>query len=115
MRRVSSMMFVIAAAGGVLGPASAVVAQETGLAGMHEWRKIGRKTCMADHEHTGGGTGPSKKAAEVAAINSWASFTAFEYGSPWANFRISEGKRASCDGAGTTISCTVVSRPCRPY
>jgi hypothetical protein len=99
----------------VAGPAPVAEANETGVAGIHEWRKVGRKTCMAEHEHTGGGTGANRKAAEAAAIGSWASFTAFEYGSSWGNFRIAEGKRITCDGAGATVSCTVVARACRPF
>jgi hypothetical protein len=88
-------------------------AQETGLAGLHSWVKVGRKTCMLDHFHDGIGTGKTKRDAERAAIRGWEAFTIWEYGRPWGRYAISESKRATCtktsDGA---FNCQVTSRPC---
>jgi hypothetical protein len=52
--------------------------EETGIAGIHAWVKIGRKTCMVDHFHDGSGAGPTRTMAERAAIRAWVEFTAWE-------------------------------------
>jgi hypothetical protein len=91
-------------------PASA---QETGLAAIHQWVSVGRKTCMESHYHDGNGTGKTKKEAERAAIQSWESFTIWEYGRPWGRYAASESKTATCDmAANKSFSCHVTSRPC---
>jgi hypothetical protein len=77
------------------------------------WVSVGRKTCMESHFHDGNGTGKTKKDAERAAIQSWESFTIWEYGSPWGRYTASESKRTTCDmAADKTFSCQVSSRPC---
>ena len=91
-----------------------VQAQETGLAAIHEWVRVGRKTCMASHTHDGAGTGKTKKAAEKAAIQSWESFTRWEYGPPWGRFSESISKTINCDKTTSSeFSCQVNSRPCK--
>ena len=97
-------------AAGVAGPASA---DETGLAGMHAWQKIGSKTCMVDHEHDSSGNGATQPLAMAAAIRGWESFTDLEYGSDWASFANSVGKRVSCGRNLSDISCQISSRACR--
>ena len=88
-------------------------AQETGLAAIHTWVPVGRKTCMESHYHDGNGTGKTKKDAEKAAIRSWESFTIWEYGPPWGRYAASESKSATCDvAADNSFSCHVTSRPC---
>ncbi len=88
-------------------------AQETGLAAIHSWVPVGRKTCMESHYHDGNGTGKTKKDAERAAIQSWESFTIWEYGPPWGRYAASESKRTTCDVAmDKSFSCQVTSRPC---
>jgi len=107
---------VIAAAGLLILSVVPAAAQSggMGLAGLHDWVRVGNKVCMKDHFHSGSSAGEkSKKAAEAAAIGSWQGFTAWEYGDAWASFRNSESKRVKCDGAGTSWGCTVDSRPCR--
>jgi len=95
---------------GSLVPANA---QETGLAAIHSWVPVGRKTCMETHSHDGNGTGKTKKVAEQAAIRSWESFTIWEYGPPWGRYAASESKRLACDvAADKSFSCQVTSRPC---
>lgn len=90
-------------------------AQETGMAQIHQWVKVGRKTCMLDHFHDGSGNGSTRKQAERAAIAAWAEFTAWEYGSPWGRYAIAESKRMDCSQSGGGWSCAVQARPCRPY
>jgi hypothetical protein len=97
-----------------LGPAPApVLAQQTGLAGIHAWVPVGRKTCMATHTHEGSGNGKTKKDAERAAIRAWESFTIWEYGPSWGRYSLSESKTINCDrSTGSEFSCQVSSRPC---
>jgi hypothetical protein len=96
-----------------LGTSVPAHAQETGLAAIHSWVSVGRKTCMESHYHDGNGTGKSQKEAEKAAIRSWESFTIWEYGSPWGRYAASESKKATCDKTTAgDFSCHVTSRPC---
>lgn len=104
---------VMAALIGFAGSSPQAQEQE-GLATLHSWVRIGNRTCMADHFHSGSSAGqPSKKAAEFAAVNSWASFTAWEYGDHWGRWRLAETKRVKCDRDGTTWGCAVEARPCK--
>ncbi len=89
------------------------IAQETGMAGMHEQRREGGKTCMSSHVHTGSGSGPTKDAARQAAIRSWIDFTAFEYGNAWASFANAAGATARYTKEESGWSATVDARPCR--
>ena len=99
---------------GLAGTPALVQAQETGLASIHSWVAVGRKTCMATHTHDGTGTGKTKKDAEKAAIQNWESFTAWEYGSPWGRYSESVSKVVNCDKTTTSeFSCHVNSRPCK--
>jgi hypothetical protein len=93
----------------------AMEAQETGVASIHQWMKVGRKTCMVDHFHDGSGNGPSRKQAETAAIRAWSEFTAWEYGTPWGRYAIAESKKMDCSQGGMGWNCAVQARPCRPY
>jgi hypothetical protein len=52
--------------------------QETGLAGMHEWVRIGGRTCLLDYYPDGSGSGPTRATAMRAAIAAWSNFTVFE-------------------------------------
>lgn len=89
-------------------------ADQTGFAAMHSQARVGNKMCMTDHYHYGSGSGRTKQAAERAAIQSWASFTDFEYGSDWARFGKAVGKRVSCTRTGSGgFDCQVEARPCR--
>jgi hypothetical protein len=88
---------------------------ETGVAEIHSWVKVGRKTCMLDHFHDGSGTGRTRAQAEKAAITAWVEFTAWEYGSPWGRYSIAVSKSMNCSQASGAWSCHVQARPCRPY
>jgi hypothetical protein len=92
---------------------SAAHAEESGLAGMHEWVRVGGKTCMADHYHDGSGTGRTKSAAQRAAIGAWADFTAWEYGNAWGRYSLAVSKSMSCSGGRGNWSCSTSARPCR--
>jgi hypothetical protein len=110
-----SKSFALAGAAMValLGAPLPASAQETGLAAIHQWVSVGRKTCMESHYHDGNGSGKTKKDAERAAIRSWESFTIWEYGQPWGRYAASESKTATCDmAADKSFSCQVTSRPC---
>ena len=98
---------------GAILSGQAAQAQETGLAGMHTWVRVGGKTCMLDHFHDGYGTGPTRAAAQRAAIRAWIDFTAWEYGGRWGSYGASVSKRMSCSGGAGSFSCSTSSRPCR--
>jgi hypothetical protein len=112
MRRSFSTGLLVASilAAGFIAP---VLADETGLAGMHAWQKIGSKTCMVDHEHDSAGNGATQQLAMAAAVRGWEAFTDLEYGSDWASFANSVGKRVSCGRNLSDISCQISSRACR--
>lgn len=99
----------------LIGGTSLATAQETGLAeSLHEMRSEGGRTCMAAHFHYGSSRNlPSRKAAEAEAIANWASFTDFEYGRSWADFRIAASRGMKCSQTGGGWSCDVEARPCK--
>lgn len=73
----------------------------------------GRVFCFKDHYHYGS-SGPqaSRKAAEAAAIQSWADFVSFEYGNAYGNFKIAQSKGMNCSESGGSWSCSLEARPC---
>jgi len=101
------------ALGTLLAAAGTAAAQETGLAGMHSWVRVGGRTCMLDHFHDGSGSGPTRAAAQRAAVRAWIDFTAWEYGRRWGSWGASVSKRMGCSGGPGGYSCEVSSRPCR--
>lgn len=90
-----------------------VSADDTGLAGMHAWRKVGKKTCFVDHYHDGAGAGDSKAKAEKEAIQAWAAFTALEYGSDWGSWSLAVNKSIRCDRITSEHKCNVSAIPCK--
>lgn len=110
---IAAGVLVAASAAWAAGPACA---DETGVAGIHSWVKVGRKTCLLDHFHEGSGTGATRRKAETGAKQSWTDFTAWEYGSDWARFSISASKTMTCTKNGASqVDCQVSARPCRPF
>jgi hypothetical protein len=93
--------------------AAGAQADETGLASSHVLRKEGGRLCMADHFHSGYGTGATKAAATRAAIRSWADFTDFEYGSSWARYSRAASKSTSFTKEEKGWGANVEARPCR--
>jgi hypothetical protein len=113
MKRIGVVGYALAL--GVLVGAGAVgQAEETGVAEIHTWVKVGRKTCLADHFHSGSGSGSMRPQAEKQAIQSWADFTAWEYGSTWGRYSLAASKKMTCE-RGDGWSCYVEARPCRPF
>ncbi len=96
----------------VAPPASA---SESGMASIHTWRKVGKKTCLVGHQHAGNGSGNSLKAAQAQAIGSWSSFTDLEYGSSWASFGIAIEKIMKCSPDGSVVQCDLLATPCRGW
>ena len=99
----------------LLGATGAAQAEETGIAEIHSWVKMGRKTCMADHYHSGTGNAETRGQAERQAIQSWVDFTAWEYGTPWGRYSIAASRKATCSQEAGSWRCGVEARPCRPY
>ena len=98
---------------GALGD-SAAAQEDSVMVDLHQLRREGGKTCMADHFHNGSSAGlPSRKAAEIAAIRDWAGFTAWEYGVHWGNFALAASKRMSCAQSGGSWSCDLEARACK--
>jgi hypothetical protein len=113
MMRLGVSGFVLAS-GVLLAAAGTAQAEETGIASIHSWVRMGRKTCMADHFHYGNGSGATRPQAERAATQSWVDFTAWEYGSSWGRYSIAANKKVTCSRT-ESWSCDVEARPCRPY
>jgi len=111
--KISTLVAAAVVAFGVLGPNTSR-ADETGLAGMHKWVKVGKKTCFEGHEHYGSSAGMrDKKSATAEAIKSWSGFTAFEYGTTWANFNKAHKKRISCTQGSGGWGCEIEAIPCK--
>ena len=92
----------------------APAANETGLVGLHDLRREGAKTCMSEHEHFGSSSGQAtRKAAEVAAMKSWAEFTGWEYGGAWGNPALAGSPQMKCSGTPGSFACAFAARPCR--
>jgi len=94
-------------------PGKVAVGQDTGLASLHDWVRIGGKTCMADHFHDGSGSGATRGHAQAAAVRAWQDFTAWEYGGRWGSYGYAVSRSVSCSGVRGNVSCSVSARPCR--
>jgi hypothetical protein len=97
-----------------VGAGAGAQAEETGMAGMHDWVKVRGRTCFADHFHSGNGTGSTRAQAEKQAIRAWVDFTAWEYGSTWGRYALAASKKMKCE-RGSDWSCFVEARPCRSF
>jgi len=114
MSRAKWLFTVSMAAGGLGLGTPATAQQDSPLVALHELVRKGNKICMATHFHDGeSGPQPSRKIAEMRAIQSWQGFTAWEYGGAWGSFRMAESRQVSCTGGGNSWSCSVTGRPCR--
>jgi hypothetical protein len=89
------------------------LADDTGMASIHDLRREGGRLCQVDHFHYGSGTGATKAAAQRDAVASWASFTALEYGSDWARWGRAASKGQSCSRDSSGYSCSISARPCK--
>ena len=111
------MKKMIIATGGLVALATfgagQATADQSGLAGMHAQNVVKGRLCFSGHTHVGtSGTARSKRAAMAAAAGDWASFTAFEYGSSWARWKIATAKTVSCEKSSGSWSCEVQAMPC---
>jgi hypothetical protein len=97
----------------LLLPNRIALGQDTGLASLHDWVRIGGKTCMADHFHDGSGSGPTRGIAQAAAVRAWQDFTAWEYGGRWGSYGNAISRSVRCSGVRGYVSCSVSARPCR--
>lgn len=93
---------------------SVASADDTGLAGIHDFKREKGKVCFSDHFHYGNSAGlATKKAAEVEAIKSWSSFTDLEYGSDWAKYSKAASKSMKCSQSSGGWGCELEARPCK--
>ena len=97
-----------------VGSALPAMADSTGFASAHDWRKERGKTCLSDHWHYGtSNTMRTKRLAQRDAIASWQGFTDFEYGSDWARWSRAASKKMGCKKVSSGWECSVEARPCR--
>ena len=91
------------------------LADDSGLATtLHDVVRKGNRLCLASHEHSGTSQGqPTKKRALAAAIDSWAGFTAWEYGTDWGYWKLAHRKVVRCGGRPGYFSCDISASPCR--
>ncbi len=88
-------------------------ADQSGLAGMHDQYVSKGRRCFSSHTHVGNGSAYRKKRQAIAsAAQDWSSFTAFEYGTSWASWRVATGKNVACEQSGQGWTCEVQARPC---
>jgi hypothetical protein len=86
----------------------------SGLAASHSMRREGNRLCFADHYHYGSSSGQqSMKAAQAAAVASWADFVDFEYDSSWTSFARASSKEVKCSQGTSGWGCDASARPCR--
>jgi hypothetical protein len=112
MMRTSVKVMTIAAVAALCSAGTAVA---QGLDFLHDQRAEGGRWCMADHYHQGSSSGQATRAAaERAAIASYSSFTAWEYGNSWGSWRIAAGRKMGCSQSGGSWGCDIEARPCRP-
>lgn len=94
-------------------------AQASGLTFLHKIEQVGSdRQCMVEHTHHGDSRpNSSKEAAAVEAARAWSGFTALEYGSEWANIKLSIDQGLDCRPVdvrhGHAWQCKVTAKPCR--
>ena len=108
MLRIGALAFI-----GVGLSALPVVAGETGIAAIHSWVQVGKKTCIKEHWHYGNATAPTKAEAEKKAVNNWIVYTQLDYGSDWMSFKIGESRHLKCEKLGDGWACEAAARACK--
>ena len=91
------------------------MANDTGVAqSLHATARVGGKLCLTDHSHAGSSSGlATEKAAKAEAIRSWAGFTAWEYGTDWANINKAIRRSMSCSRSSSGWGCNLDANPCK--
>jgi hypothetical protein len=113
--RFSVVACAILSVGLAFAPVVPASADDTGMAAsLHTLKREGKKVCLDGHFHSGSSAGvKDKKAALAEAIKSWAGFTAFEYGTDWANWSKAANKSANCSQGASGWGCSIEARPCK--
>ena len=96
-----------------LASAMPALADNTGFDSIHAKIRVKGRMCFDGHSHSGNGSGSSRKAAEAQAVDSWAGFTAGEYGSDWAHIGKAIGRSMRCSQSSGGWSCDLEATPCR--
>ena len=109
MRGLTGLIAAVALVGG----AAQALADDSGMAGIHAWRRVGDKTCFVDHSHEGSGRGSTQRTALAEAVRSWVDFTDLEYGSDWAVYGRSVEKSVACSPDAGGFKCDISAIPCR--
>ncbi len=92
---------------------AAALADSTGFDSIHTKIRVGTKSCFADHNHSGSGSGATRKIAEMQAVSSWYGYTSTEYGSDWSNINKAIKRSMKCAPSGGGWSCDVDATPCK--
>ena len=94
--------------------AAPVSADETGLAGIHSFRRESGRTCFADHWHTwSGGVQKTKPAALAAAVQGWEPASRTWNTAPTGHISRAPPRKRSVLEASDGFGCTVEARPCK--
>jgi hypothetical protein len=111
--------FAVAAAATAVVMGAAEAAQRhgppvlTGVAAIHDLRKVGNRYCFDGHFHYGASSGkPNVKVAQAAAIDSWFQLVDLEYGAQWSNYSHATAKEMKCAPDGAAWGCEVHAIPC---
>lgn len=111
------LTFLLPAVLTIVGGAAPLNAGETGIAAIHAWHTVGRKTCIKDHWHYGNSSPrATKKEAEAEAIKGWEDFTGWDYGTDWMSYKLAESRASKCERVGTSggaWTCQVEARACK--
>ncbi|MEQ1695488.1 MAG: hypothetical protein ABL901_06565 [Hyphomicrobiaceae bacterium] len=108
------ILTTVFACAAVVAVSPAARADDTGVGqSLHAVVKVGKKICFDGHSHSGSGTGASQKVAEMSAVNNWAGFTAWEYGTDWAHIGKAIKKSMKCGRSGGSFNCDVEATPCK--
>ena len=111
LNRILTIVFVY---GALVGGTQVASADDNGVGPtLHSVIRVGKKTCFEGHSHSGSGTGATQKVAEMSAINNWAGFTAWEYGTDWANINKAVKRSMKCGRSGGGYSCDLEATPCK--
>lgn len=99
----------------VIAFAAPAIADDTGVAqSLHSMGRVGNRLCLLEHSHAGSSSGhPTEKAARAAAVKSWAEFTAWEYGTDWANIRKANRAQIRCSQSSSGWGCDLDAYPCK--
>lgn len=112
--KLDKILTAVSACAAMFVGSQAAIADDNGVGpALHPTIMVGKKKCFDGHSHSGSGTGASQKVAEMSAINNWAGFTAWEYGTDWANINKAIKKSMKCGRSGGSFNCDLEATPCK--